>query len=101
MEPRAVKRVGDLIVVLDEIDEIRRAQPVGWLAAHFLLPGKPLALIQEAAFHRRNEFLRSAPVIRVIRLVVAGECDMGAVMEIVVPERIEAIAAVLRRADQF
>ncbi len=72
---------------------------VGSRAASLLLPGVPLALKQVPALARRDELLRLAVVIRVVRLPTSGQGDDGAVMKVVVPERIEAVAPLVDRAD--
>ena len=47
-----------------------------------------------------DELARAAAVIGVIGLVMSGQRDHGAVMKIVVPQRVEPVAAALGRAHQ-
>src|SRR5277367_383751 len=69
-------------------------------AEPFLLPGEELALVEKAPLHRRYQLLRSAQIVRGVRLAVAAQSDAGAVVKIVVPDRIDAEAAVRRGAHQ-
>ena len=99
VEPLAAAGVGDLVVVLDEGDECApaAARRPG-VPRRLLLPLVALALVEVAVLDRRDELLRRAEVVGVVGLVVAGQRDHGAVVEVVVPERVEAIAALLGRA---
>ena len=69
-------------------------------AARFLLPLVALPLIEEAVLGGGDELARPAAIIGVIGLVVSGQRDHGAVMEIVVPQGVEPVAAVLGRPHQ-
>ena len=62
-----------------------------------LLPRVILALVEKAALDHRYELLRRAEVIRVVSLATTGECDLHAVVEIVVPELVEAVAPLVPR----
>ena len=94
----AGRRVGDLIVVLEKGDEPRRRRgPSVGVPRRALLPGIPLSLIQKSPLRQRDEFLRRAEVVGVVRLAPAGERDHGRVMKVVVPQRVEAEAAARRR----
>jgi hypothetical protein len=100
VQPLAAIGVRHLIVVLRERDE-----PHGWQvergrAATVFLPSVPLALIQETVFHGRHELLRSASVPGVVGLGAPRGGDHGAVVKIVVPERVEAVAALLARSHE-
>src|SRR5208283_5677678 len=68
--------------------------------ARFLLPLVGLPLIQEAVFGGSDQLARAAAVVRVISLMTSGQCHRGAVMEIIVPQRVEPITAALGRAHQ-
>src|SRR5690606_27731370 len=88
--------VGHLVVVLQVVDEGRRRQAARRRAAPLALVGVPLPLEEVAVFGARHEFLWRAAVIFVIGLAMAGEGHHGAVMEVVVPQRVEAAAAARR-----
>ncbi len=57
-------------------------------------------LIETAPLRGRDEFLGRAVVVRVVGLLLAGEGHHRAVMEIVVPERVESVAAAPGRAHE-
>src|SRR6185436_6574549 len=58
MQTLPAKGIGDLIVILDVIDEIRRMQIKGGGSPNFLLPLIPLPLVKEAPFQTGDQFLR-------------------------------------------
>ena len=97
VQPRTGHRVGDLIVVLQEHDKGFGRQVESRGTARLLLPDITLALIEEAVFRGCHELARSAAVIAVIGLAPSGQRHHGAVMKIVVPQRVEPAAAALRR----
>ena len=97
-QPFAADGVRDLVVVLQERDERGRRQVQRRGPAALLLPGVPLPLVQVPPLHRRQDLLRGAAVVRVVGLVVAGQRDARAVVEVVVPQRVQAVAAGLGRA---
>ena len=66
-----------------------------------LLPLVALPLIKETVFGGGDEFARTAAIVRVVGLVMSGQRDHGAVMEIVVPQRVEPVTAALGRARQL
>src|SRR5687768_14308609 len=92
--------VGHLVVILQEVDERGRRQAEGGRAAAGLLPEVALSLVEKAVFRGRDELLRRAVVVGVIRLAMAGERDQRGVMPVVVPEGVEAVAALVERADE-
>ena len=94
MAPRAARGVRHLIVVLQKRDERRRRHPPRRRAARLALPVVVLSLEQIPVLGRRDQFLRLAARVAVVRLGVAGERDHRAVVEIVVPDGVEAAAAV-------
>ena len=78
----------------------------GWMSRpgvplRLLLPFVALALIEIAVLHRRNEFLRRSQIVAVIGFVVAGESHHRGVMEIVIPQAIQAVPALFRRLHQL
>ena len=64
------------------------------------LPLADLPLEQVAPLYRRDEFLGGSLKVAIIGLGMPGEGDPGAVMEVVVPHAVEAVAALLRGSDQ-
>ncbi len=93
--------VGDLVVVLEEVDERRRRQVERRGAAALLLPRVPLPLVEKAVLDARDQLLRRAEVVGVVGLVAAGQRHQRRVVEVVVPERVEAVAALRGRAHQL
>ncbi len=88
--------VGHLIVVLDEGHEggsrtAKRRRP-----AALPLPPVALPLIQVTVLHGGDQLLGSAAVVGVVRLAAAGQGHHRAVVEVVVPEGVDAVAALLR-----
>ena len=98
-QPKA--RVGNLVVILEKGDKRRRREVQGWGAAPLLLPFIVLSLVQVAILEGGDEFLRRAQIIRVIGFLASGHGDHGAVVEVVVPEHVQAIATLLRGPDQL
>src|SRR5262249_51175986 len=92
--------IGDLIMVLQKCDERGRQQIQPGLATAFLLPRVPLSLVQIAILERGEKLLRCAEVIGVVRLVSASEGDHRRVVEVVVPEAVEAITIGFERPNQ-
>ena len=86
-------RVGYLVVVLQKRDEAHGRHVPGGRAAAAALPRVPLALVKISPFHGRNHFLRRALVIAVVKLVVARGRHPHHVMEVVVPDGIQAVSA--------
>src|SRR5262249_34704315 len=68
--------------------------------ARLPLPLVVLPLKQVAVLRRRDELLRLAAGVAVIRLGPAGECDHRAVVKIVVPEAVEAGTALADRTHE-
>src|SRR5580692_7160013 len=68
--------------------------------AALLLPAVVLSLIKKPVLHSGDEFLRFPRIVRVVGFVASGERHHGAVMEIVVPQRVQAVASFLRRLNQ-
>src|SRR5260370_24840351 len=94
-------RIGDLVVILDEVDETRWRQTERRRGAPLVLPFVPLALIEEAILRGRDKLLGAAGVIGVISPCLAGYSHHRCVMEIVVPGSVDSIAALLLWPDQF
>ena len=93
--------VGNLVMVLQKGHKHRRLQVQGRGAPPLLLPCVILPLVEAAILEGRDQLLRGAVIISVIRLVAAGHRHHSAVVEVVVPERVKAIAALRRGADQL
>ena len=83
-----VRRVGDLIVVLQERHESVRGQTASGRAAPLALPRVPLALIEKAPLCGRQTLARSGSLV--IGLAPAGQRDHGGVVKVVIPQRIES-----------
>src|SRR5438132_441113 len=64
------------------------------------LPRVALTLKEETPFDRRDEFLRLAQIIVIIRIVSSRQCYHGRVMEIVIPKCVDAKAAGFTWANQ-
>jgi hypothetical protein len=73
------------------VDERRRRQVERGRAATLLLPLVTLPLIEVSPLRRGDKLLRRAGVIGVVRLIVTGDGDERAVMEIIVPQRVHAV----------
>ena len=94
--PGAIPGILNLVVILDERDESRRRQIERRCTATLLLPGVVLSLEEIAVLHGRDQLLGRAKMIRVIGVVVSGQGHDGAVVEVVVPQTVKAVAAALR-----
>ena len=88
-------------MILNERDKCVRGRTESWCTARCCLPKIRLSLKQIAVLGRRNKFLRSAKIIGVVGFPSPGQRDSGAMMEIVVPNRIEIITAFAARTDEF
>src|SRR6185437_2354725 len=93
--------VGELVVVGDEGDEARWRQIECRSAARLMLPPVPLALVEKPVLGRRQQLLRGAAVAVEVGLVAAGGGDPSAVVEVVVPERVEAVPAGAARTGEL
>src|SRR5579863_720198 len=98
MAAQARGGVCDLVVVLQVDDKARCRNVERRCPAVLLLPGITLPLEQETVFGECDELGRSAAVIAVIGLPASGKRDLGAVVKIVIPDRVETIAAFVERA---
>ena len=101
MAAQSTRRIGHLIVVLQIADESRCRQPPGRHPAPLLLPGIMLSLKQVAVLARGDEFLRFAAGVAVVRLGAARQRHHHAVVKVVVPHRVEAVAAQFERPNQL
>src|SRR5438105_3905440 len=88
-------------MVFQKADEVRGIQVKSWVAAPFLLPAIALALVEKTPLGGRDEFLRLAGVVHVIGFTTPGQGDAGGVMKIVVPQGIQAVAPLGRRANKL
>src|SRR6201984_1965630 len=93
--------IGDLVVVLQKDDKAFRREVERRRAASVPLPLVALALIEETMLGGGNELTRPTAVVRVVGFVMPGQRYHGAVMEVVVPQGVEAVTAVLGRARQL
>ncbi len=100
VEALAPERVGQLVVVLQILDEPPRLQAGRRAAPPLPLPGIDLPLVDVAPLGRRDELLRRAEVVAIVRLAAARGGDDRGVVEVVGPQRIEPEAPLLRRPDQ-
>src|SRR5262245_5726707 len=100
MTSLAAPRIRNLIVVLNEIDEGRAWNLQTGGPAPPLLPYVPLALIKVAVFDRLDDLRGLAQIVGVVGFVAPGHRHHRAVMEIVVPERVNSVTALLRRPDE-
>src|SRR6202162_5319964 len=101
MAALAIRGVGYLIVILNKGDKGGRFDVQAWRASTLLLPLVTLALIKVAILHGRNEFLGCPQIVGVISFSAAAERNHRGVMEIVVPQTIQAIAALLGGLHQL
>src|SRR5207302_901605 len=97
----ARRRIRNLIVVLNEGDKCVWGRAESRRAARCFLPEIGLSLKQITVLGCGNKFLRRAEKIAVVRFPSSGQCDDGAVMKIVVPNRIEIVAAFAPGTDQL
>src|SRR5262249_45066059 len=93
--------VGDLIVILQVADERPRRKIQGRRSAPVALPAIVLALIQKPALDRRNDLLGRPEIVAVVRFPATCQSHQRAVMEVVVPERVQSITPVSRRAYEL
>src|SRR5436190_19107783 len=82
-------------MILDEIDKARRLDIQRRGSSALLLPCIVLPLIQKPPLHSRDEFLRAAAVIGIVRFASSRKRHSSRVMEVIVPDGIQTIAAVL------
>ena len=88
-------------MVLQKDDKAFCGEIKRWRTAGFSLPLIALPLIEKAVFCGSDELARAAAVVGVISLMTSSQCHHGAVMEIIVPQRVEPITAAFRRAHQL
>src|SRR3954466_1916189 len=91
------RRVRDLVVVLQELHKMRRGTSAGGATAIQTLPRVPLSLVQMPVPNRRNQLLRTARIVAVIRFGMAGRGDAGRMMKVVVPNAVRPPAAPIGR----
>src|ERR1700758_316572 len=88
-------------MVLNEGDKCVRGRTESRCAPRGYLPEIGLSLKQIAVLGGGNKFLRRAQIIRVVGFPFSGERDGGAMMEIVVPNRVEIVAAFTTGLDEL
>src|SRR5262249_1504585 len=101
MTAQPAARVGNLIMVLQKGHKRCGLEIEGRGTTPLLLPHIALPLVEIASLEGRNKFLRSPPVVTVIGCTAPGKCYHSTVVEVIVPEHVEAMPALLRWADQF
>src|SRR5271157_2040916 len=87
-------------MVLDKYDEGGRRDIERRAASPLALAEGPLTLVEPAALEDRDELLRGAKVVAVIRLAAPGGGDHHGVVEVVAPEHVEPETAPLGRPEQ-
>src|SRR6185503_9346481 len=100
VQAQSACRVGDLVVILGEVQEAEGRDVQRRRAAPTLLPLEPRALVQKPELRERNELLGGAAIATVVRLVATCRSDDSAVVKVVVPEAVEPIASLCRTAYQ-
>src|SRR5262249_46286455 len=88
----AAAEIGDLIMVLQKIDECSRLQPGRPSAAALPLPRIKLPLVQKTALRCRDKLLRRAAMIGIISLVMTGQRYHGGMMKVIVPQSVHSVA---------
>src|SRR4051812_14837881 len=78
-------------MTLEEGHKVFRREIERGRSSTTVLPGVELPLIQKPVFRRRDELLRSAAISAEIGVVGTGHCHERRVVEIVVPERVDAM----------
>src|SRR5690606_13496363 len=97
----AEEMVRDLIVVVQEHDAACGRRLLERRAARLVLPAIALSLVEEAVLRTRDEFLGTTRVVAQVAVASAAQRDLGSVMDIVVPHRIDAESAALRRQEML
>ena len=96
-DPGAGAGIGDLVMVLEKVDEIPRLEIKAWRAPCAILPVIALPLEQVSVFRSRHELLSVAMMIVIIGFVAASERHCCGVMKVVVPECVQIVAALIPR----
>src|SRR5581483_7063115 len=88
-EPLAAGAIAHLVVVLQEVDERRRRQVRAALTPRTAEMARALALVREPFRERAaEEGMRALLIVLVVSVGLAGEQDVQAVMNVIVPLRI-------------
>ena len=93
LQSLASQMIRDLIVVLREEHERARRLGRHGCASWPPPPDGPLSLIQKSSLDGRDEFLGLAVIVAVVGFTLSRERDMDAMMEIVVPDGVQAQSA--------
>src|SRR5262245_53511361 len=101
MGPQPATRVCDLVVILEKRDEFVGRDVETWLTATFPLPRAPLALKEIAVLDCGNQLLGRAAIVGVIGLTASGQRHHGSMVEVVVPEGVESVAALFDGSDEM
>src|SRR5205085_4779607 len=83
--------VGDLIVILQIVDQRPRRQASRWRTAALVLPRIALALIEISALGHSDELAGVAAIVVIIAVGAAGQPHHCRMMEVVVPNGIHAM----------
>src|SRR5215207_7792941 len=86
-----MQRIGNLVMILGENDKRGSGFIGNNCATWLLLPLIALTLIKKPALNRREPFLRSPAVIRIVRFPSSGEGNPRGMMKIIVPHPIKSI----------
>ena len=65
-----------------------------------MLPARLLTLINKAVFQGGGQFPNGSQIIRIIGRIRPRQPNMGTVMKVIVPQRVERISALLDRLKQ-
>src|SRR5580658_4460138 len=87
-------------MVFEESHELSRHQVQSRGPTSFLLPLVTLSLVKVSPFYRRKQFLRTALKIGVVGFIMARQGHEGAVMQVVVPQGIEAKTTAVEGSGQ-
>jgi hypothetical protein len=90
MQASPERAVGDLIMILEKVHEAVRGNVSHGCATRLLLPRVVLPLKKEAVLRGGYELLRRGVVIAVVPLTMSGQRNDSAVVEIIIPLRVQA-----------
>ena len=88
--------IADLVVVLDEVDELRRSQRVRRRAPRAAEMLRVLPFEEPAAVDRARQLVERASVVAVVAAVLVAGDRVHDVVKVIAPHRVEAQPAFLR-----